>query len=485
MNIRQLSSVHLTGIGGINMSALAKLLLAAGIRVSGSDIKENDQTKVLSDRGATIHIGEDESFIPPDAELLIYTSAAPETNRERREAKRRGIPERTNFEFIAQWFLTKKVVLVTGTHGKSTTTAMLGRALIAAEMHPTVIVGSKVPDFEEGNIFRGSSDIVVIEGDEYAKHFLEFRPYAVLINNIELDHTDIFTDLKSMIAAFCDLLNNVQHDGIIIANIADRNVKQLLMDMSTKLAARNIQVIPFNAESQWRIEQRKVIQSTDLISAKFNEAQVFQGVQVFQLFSPLQKTYPIHLQIPGLFNAINAMGALVMAQALGADITKAISSLDTFTGIWRRFESLGLHDGVHIFTDYGHHPTAVSQTLVAAHESFPDSKIILCFQPHHRNRTKHLFFEFESSFDEADSLVLCEIYDVAGRDGAEDEHISSKDFLDVIARRDAEHGKSRTVEYAENPKQAVQIARTLSKPGDILIVMGAGDIDAAIRQSLV
>ena len=485
MNLPHLTSVHLTGIGGISMSAVAKLLLAAGIRVSGSDLKENDQTKILSDRGATIHIGEDASHVPADADLLIYTSAAPETNRERQEAKRRALPELTNFQFLGQWFLDKKVVLVTGTHGKSTTTAMLGRALIAANAHPTVLVGSKVPDFEEGNLFLGSSDLVIIEGDEYAKHFLEFKPYAVLINNIELDHTDVYANLEEMVATFQELLNNVQHNGIVVANIVDTRVERLLIDASAKLDSRNIRVIPFNDESFWRIEQRNVVQTTELISAQLNQAQTVQEVQSFQLISPMGEDYTVRLQVPGLFNAINAAGALILAQALGADMAKAISSLDSFTGIWRRFESLGAHDGVRIYSDYGHHPTAVAQTLAAAHEAFPGSHIVLCFQPHHRNRTKHLFFEFESSFDQADRLVLCEIYDVVGRDSVEDERISSKDFLDVIARRDAEYGRTRVVEYAENPKRAIQRARELSKPGDVLIVMGAGDIDGAIRQSLL
>ncbi len=484
MNLLSVKSVHLTGVGGINISAVAKLLIDSGIKVSGSDLKANDQTSILAERGASIHIGEDPAFIPADCDLLVYTSAAPVTNKERVEAKRRKIPELTNFEFLGQWFADKRVVLVTGTHGKSTTTAMLARCLIAANANPTVIVGSKIPDFEDGNFRLGHAGFLVLEGDEYAKHFLAFAPYAIIINNIELDHTDVFPNLERMMDTFRDLLTQIQEGGIIVANLGDSNVAQLLKQEQDNLTQKNIRVVPFNTEDGWHISDRQTSESVELASDRFSEADVVDEVQSFTLISPIQERFPLRLQIPGLFNAVNAMGAIAMAKELRADMSLALESFDTFTGIWRRFESLGVHDGVRIYTDYGHHPTAVAGTLAAAHEAFPQSHIVLCFQPHHRNRTKNFFFDFEASFDAADILVLCEIYDVAGRDAKEDEKISSKDFLDVLPRRDAERGVTRTVEYAATPTQAVEKARAVCRPGDILIVMGAGDIDGAIRKNL-
>ena len=157
------------------------------------------------------------------------------------------------------------------------------------------------------------------------------------------------------------------------------------------------------------------------------------------------------------------------------------NALESFTGIWRRFELLQEKDGVKIYSDYGHHPTAVAATIRGAKEQFPKRRVLLCFQPHHRNRTKHLFLDFVPSFDVADAVVLCEIYDVKGRDATEDADISSQDLVDAVVRHDADRGVSRLVEYAANPETAVQRIMQIAERGDIVIIMGAGDIDEAAR----
>jgi UDP-N-acetylmuramate--alanine ligase len=449
MNVRELKVVHFVGIGGINMSAVAKLLLAAGVRVSGSDVAENEQTKILAERGATITIGHAAEHVPADAQTIVYTSAAPETNPERIEARKRGIPEFTNFQFLGRWFAQSKTILVAGTHGKSTTTAMLGVILEQAGLDPTVVVGSKVPGFPDGNLRIGSSNLFVIEGDEYARHFLEFTPFAVVLNNIELDHTDVFPTLNEMKSAFGELLGNIQAGGFVVANASDANVQALLEQESRALNAHQVRVVPFNAGS--------------------GDA-VLLGVE---------------LKVPGRINRLNATAAATMARELGASQEQIVAALNLFPGIWRRFELLGEESGAKIFSDYGHHPTAVAATLSAAKEQFPNSRIILCFQPHHRNRTKHLFLEFIPSFDLADVLVLCEIYDVAGRDATEDEDISSHDLVDAVVRHDADRAASRTVEYAANPAEAVRQTLAKAQQGDVVIFMGAGDIDPEIRKQMI
>ncbi len=446
MNAREATHVHFIGIGGINMSAVAKLLLAKGVAVSGSDLKANDQTEVLAPRGATIAIGEAAANIPADADLVVYTSAAPETNLERAEAARRNIPQLTNFQFLGEWYAGDKVVIVTGTHGKSTTTAMLGTALIAAGLDPTVIVGSKVPGFPDGNLRQGSSDLVIIEGDEYARHFLEFRPYGVIINNIELDHTDVFSSLDDMVSCFGDLLDRVQKGGVIVANAEDANVVGLIGRKAEALAAK--------------------------------------GVRVTWTDDAVRQAYAAHLQVPGAFNRMNATCAGLMASELGAPADIAAKALEDFTGIWRRFEFLKERNGARWYADYGHHPTAVKATIAAVKESFPGRRLVLCFQPHHRNRTKHLFFEFTSCFEGAEAVVLCEIYDVAGRDAGADADISSRDLYEAAIRHDRERDGKQHMEYAETPVMAIQRTAELAQPGDIVVVMGAGDIDAAVRRFL-
>lgn len=462
MELRGVKSVHLVGIGGINMSAVAKILQNAGVKVSGSDAVQNEQTDVLSEMGATVAIGHSATNIPQDAEAVIYSSAVPSSNVEREEAGRRDIREMTNFEFLGEWYASKKMIVVAGTHGKSTTTAMLGLMLERTGLDPTVVVGSKVPSFENGNLRIGASDLLVVEGDEYAKHFLAFRPFGLLLNNIELDHTDIFPTIDDMRAAFRELLSNVVDAGIVVANVGDANVASLV-----KEAEERVRVVAFNGAdaSSWVV--------TNSVKENVNELKIEKpGI-----------AYTFILHVPGSFNALNAAGAALMARELGASYPDIGVALESFKGIWRRFELLEENDGAKYFSDYGHHPTAVSSTLKAAKQQFPSSRILLCFQPHHRNRTKHLFLDFVPSFDDADILVLCEIYDVAGRDASEDAEVSSKDLVDAIVRHDADRSVSRLVEYAPDPASAVERIRALAKPGDIVIIMGAGDIDAVARGS--
>ncbi len=468
MNVHDVQAVHLVGAGGINMSAVGKLLLASGVRVSGSDAVENEQTRALASKGAKIMIGQSVKNVPADADLVVYTSAAPENNPEREEARRRSIPELTNFQFLGEWFKTKKMIVVAGTHGKSTTTAMLGLALEQADLDPTVVVGSKVPSFPDGNLRIGSSEFFVVEGDEYAKHFLDLDPYGLLLTNLEWDHTDIFPSLEDMVHAFRELIGKVRFGGVLIANIGDPNVARLLEQERMALETLKLRVIRFNGTDtdDWHVTPSRVDGTTHVELER-------QGT-----------TYRFALGVPGTFNAMNAAGAALMALELGAPYPTIARALADFHGIWRRFESLGEKGGVRIISDYGHHPTAVAATLSAAHEIHPEARIVLCFQPHHHNRTKHLFLDFVPSFDAADALILCEIYDVAGRDADEDAGISSKDLVDAVQRHDADRGVVRDVEYASDPDAAVKRSFEIAHAGDVLIVMGAGDIDDAIRKIL-
>lgn len=472
MNIRDIRAVHFVGIGGINMAAVAKLLLANGVKVSGSDMAENEQTKILAERGAVVSIGHAVENVPADVEILVHTSAAPTMNPEREEARKRGIPEMTNFKFLAEWFKDSKTIVVTGTHGKSTTTAMLGLALEKSAFNPTVIVGSKVPGFTDGNLRLATdyrlptTDFFVIEGDEYARHFLEFEPFGAVINNIELDHTDIYQTLEIYTDAFREMLSKIKDGGIVVANVGDKNVAELLERTARDLTAKHIRIIKYNGQGDdcWRFS---------FITA--------DGLAEFKL-AKQEVNYAFNLHVPGTHNALNAAGAALMALQLGAPHYAVAEALESFKGIWRRFEFLGELEGAKIYSDYGHHPTAVSSTLAAAKQIFPDSRIVLCFQPHHRNRTRNLFADFVPAFDSADVLVLCEIYDVKGRDAAEDADVSSRQLVAAVQARDEDSGRSRQVEFAPDPRTAVELTASLIKPGDTVIIMGAGDIDDEARK---
>lgn len=467
METKGIKKAHLVGAGGINISAVGKLLLKAGVEVTGSDVKENEQTNILAERGAKIAIGHDAQNVPEDCDILIHTSAAPETNPERAEARRRGIPEMTNFRFLAEWFADAKTILVTGTHGKSTTTAMLALILERAGLDPTVILGSKLPSLPDGNLRMGSGEFFLIEGDEYARHFLEFKPFAALINNIELDHVDVYPTLDDYVGAFGEMVGKMQDGGVLVANVGDPNVAALLGRTSDALRGRSIRVVPFSSGRQasdaWSVSSARKDGMTEVALAKGDSELEFK------------------LRVSGSHNVLNAAGAALVAQALGVSADEIRLGLGEFSGIWRRMERLGELDGVTIYSDYAHHPTAVAATLQAAKEAHPGQRLVLCFQPHHRNRTRSLFAEFVPSFDLADALVLCEIYDVAGRDASEDAEMSSRKLADAVKGRDTEKGRERPIEFASDPASAVDQARRLAGPGDVLLVFGAGDIDDAIR----
>lgn len=446
MNVRHATSVHFIGIGGINMSACAKLLLHAGIKVSGSDRAENDQTRILAEKGASVTIGESAANIPEDCNLVIVTSAAAAENAERIAASERRIPEITNFAFLGQWFADATTVVVAGTHGKSTTTAMLGLALEAAGMEPSVIVGSVVPGFRDGNLRIGREDLFIVEGDEYAHHFLEFRPFGLVLTNIELDHPDVFASIDVLLDAFHELVGQMKDGGVLVANVSDDRIRRLRDTETDRLKTKKITLSEFTDED---VEQ--------------------------EAFT---------LSVPGRFNRMNAAAALAMARALGADPEKAKAAIESFGGIWRRFEFLGVHDGARVYSDYGHHPTAVTATLEAARESFPSARIVLCFQPHHRNRTKILFNDFVASFDGADVLVLSEIYAVEGRDEDADRDVTSRDLMTAVHARDYKANRDRIVKFENRPSDAIRAAFDVAREGDVVIVMGAGDIDATLRKAM-
>ncbi|MFH1705143.1 MAG: UDP-N-acetylmuramate--L-alanine ligase [Patescibacteria group bacterium] len=477
MDLKKLKSAHLIGVGGINMSAVAKLLLSAGVHVSGSDLSANDQTEILAARGASIYIGEAPENIPQDCELVITTSAAPVANKERIAAAERRIPEMTNFAFLGKWFAEAKTFVVAGTHGKSTTTAMLGLILERAGLDPTVIVGSKVPTFTDGNLRLGKSDLFVIEGDEYAKHFLEFKADGVILNNLELDHTDVFTNIENLLLSFHELVGQVKDGGIVVVNISDARLAGLIETEWEALNGRGIKIVTFGLATGATLASEE---SGDAWSVSSRQTAELHAVRL----NRNETQHDFNLHVIGEFNAMNAAAAALLAEAVGASWQDITAALESFKGIWRRFEFLEDRQGALIYSDYGHHPTAVSATLKAARTAFPDKRIVLCFQPHHRNRTKILFLDFVPSFDLADVLVLGEIYEVSGRDDEPDKDISSRDLLDALARHDASREAKRVLEFGGAIAAAVKRTLELSVAGDLVIFMGAGDIDAELHKAL-
>ncbi len=454
--------VHLVGIGGIGMSAVAKLLQHEGVSLSGSDAEDSELTRELVKRGIRVFSGHAAEHLPEETDLLLYSSAVPESNPERVEARKRGVRELTNFQFLGEWSEEYRVALVCGTHGKSTTTALLGLMLAEAGEDPTVLVGSRVPSFPDKNLRVGSSRLAVIEGDEYERHFLEFKPQLVILNNIELDHTDIYPSLEAMLEAFRELLKRVRDGGMVIANADDRNVQTLVGEEREALEARSVRVATFGFGSH------ADVQLLDHV--------VRDGEQMFALKDGDNVPIRCRLAVPGRMNVMNAAAAATAATKLGTSPDVIREVVGNFTGIWRRFERVAEAEDVLVVSDYGHHPTAVAATLDAARQFYPNRRIVLCFQPHHRNRTRHLFLDFVPSFDRADALILVEIYDVAGREATEDADVSSRDLADAVMRHDADRNVHRPLEFVPDAEEALAILKRWKKPDDLILVMGAGDI---------
>lgn len=424
--------VHLIGAGGIGISAVGKFLLAQGHTVSGSDAVQSLMTDDLAARGVAMTIGHASANIPAECDLVVYTEAASEENPERAEATKRGLRQLGHFDYLGELSKSYRTICITGTNGKSTTTAMTGKIFEAAGLDPTVFVGSLVPGWELGNLRLGKSDILIIEGDEYKQKMVKLFPEVTVITNIEEDHLDVYRDLAHIVTTFQELADKTS--GAVYINADDAN--------SQSISAQHLKT--------------------------FNVGDVAG----------------ISLLVPGNFNRANAAAARAAASTFNVDEDVIASALAGYTGIWRRFERVGELHGATIISDYGHHPTAVRGTLAAAKEFFPGRRIVLCFQPHQHNRTKELFNDFTTSFNDANVLILAEIYGVTGR--TEDDRISSLDLLNAIQKNiPAGSPNVRPMEFAANLDEAEEKLRAVIQKDDVVIIMGAGDIDEVARKLVV
>lgn len=415
--------VHFVGIAGVGMSALAQLLVDAGVRVTGSDISISPTLDAVEKKGIKVTIGHMENNIPEDTELVIYTDAVHDDNIERREARRRGIPQMSNFKALGEIVKGKHTVAVAGTHGKTTTTGMLAAILRDAGVSPTAIIGSIVKDFGS-NYLPGTSDVFVVEACEYKDHLLELSPKVLVITNLEWDHTDYFPSLEALQATFRKAIERVPEDGFIVTNPSNPNIAPLLV----------------NAKAN-------VIDYTKMGKSDFPSYE---------------------LRLPGEFNQQNARAAAAAARVVlpALSDTAIAESLAAFHGTWRRFEYKGkTKSGADVYDDYAHHPTAVRATLKAMREKV-NGKLFVAFHPHLYSRTRDLLDEFAVAFVEADRVFIAPIY--AARE-TDDGTISSE----ILAERIRATGVDA---LALGSFEIIEEALGEAGPGDTIITMGAGDI---------
>jgi UDP-N-acetylmuramate--alanine ligase len=450
LDLEHLHRIHCVGIGGIGVSAAAKFLRLQGKEVSGSDEVRSIVTADAERAGISVSAPSEDN-VRPDLDLLLYTSAAPESHVEREAAARLGIPQLSYFEFLGLISMRRKTVAVCGTNGKSTTVAMLSLILERAGLDPLVIVGSRVPSFEYGNLRPGKGEIFVVEACEYREQFMSLSPSIVVTTKIVEDHLDYYRDLAHIQQTFRAFAEKLPSDGPLIWNADDAGSRDAYDGFRQPNGT-----FGFSGGANLRAMRHEISEGLQRFDAVWDDGVTWSGLE---------------LRVPGAFNVSNALAAIGAARALGATEDAARQALASYSGIWRRFEKVGERDGAPIISDYGHTPDAIKATLQATREFYPGRKIILAFQPHHHDRTRKLFDAFVSSFDLADTLILTEIYGVAGRKESEDE-ISSRDLLQSIIKR----GVCNDLQYAANPMAALRQLEDLDVKNAIILVMGAGDI---------
>ena len=417
---------HFIGIGGIGVSALAQYYLAKGHEVSGSDLQSSEITDFLKDKGMKIATGGHFSDnVKSDFNLVVYSPAVPKDNPEILQAQKFGIKTASYPEALGELTRQHFTIAISGSHGKSTTTAMVGLALIEAGMDPTVIVGTRLKEFGNSNFRMGHSSFLVIEACEYDDSFIHYSPKIIVVTNVDKEHLDYFKTFANVKKAFKDFISRLPKDGFLVANRDDKNMPKI--------------VKPIFGIKYYYLKQKE--------SAKIKKI----------------------LQIPGQHNVSNALAVLEVCKILNVPEKTILKSLSKYKGSWRRFE-IFKRKNYTVISDYGHHPNEVAATLKAAREKYPTQKIWCIFQPHQYQRTYYLFNDFVKIFRKVkiDEIIITDIYDVAGR---EEKQISQKISSESLVKKiNKKYIRYLTILNAE------KFVKENIKSGEILIIMGAGNI---------
>jgi UDP-N-acetylmuramate--alanine ligase len=428
------------------MCGIAEVLLAQGMTISGCDLADNERTERLADLGVKIHRGHDPRHLD-GVDGLVVTAAVSDTHPELLAAAKRGLPIARRSEMLGELMRSTRGVAVAGTHGKTTTTAIIGHLLTSAGADPTVIVGGRA-HFLGSHARIGEKPILVCEADEYDRSFLELTPHLAVITNIESDHLDCYKGVDELHAAFALFANRASIHGAAILCVDDagsRNLRQRLR--------RRVVDYGMSEEAEMRLE----ITHTGTAGTEFTVRR--RG----------ERLGDVSLPVPGTFNALNALAALTVGLELGIEFDLLAAACEEFTGVARRFEVRGERGGVTVVDDYAHHPTEVRAVLEAARQAMPGRRVVAVFQPHLFSRTRDFAREFASALLGAEVAVVLPIYPAREQPI---EGVSSQLIVDEAVRL----GHAQVV--AGPPvADAVRAIDELLKPGDVLLTVGAGDVD--------
>ncbi len=444
--------IHFVGIGGVGMSGLAEFLYAAGYAVSGSDRQASSITRRLESLGVRVQYDHEPALIKT-ASLAVYSSAIREDNPERTYAVQHRLPLMRRAEMLGELMRMKFSVGVAGTHGKTTTTSLIGQILSDAGKTPTVIVGGILRRYDT-NAIAGTGDLLVAEADEYDRSFLRMYPSIAVVTNIEEDHLDCYLGIDDIKAAFLTFANLVPFYGALVACTDEPHVREILTSYAKPVVSYGI-----DGEADYK--------ARDISFSK--------GKTSFALYRQAERLGVLTLTIPGLHNVKNALAACAVTTELGISFADVARSLSGFSGVKRRFEIVGEERDITVIDDYAHHPSEIRATLSAA-RSAGFTRVIAVFQPHLYSRTRDFLDDFSAALAGADAFVVTAIY------RSRDEPIAGVTAQDIVARAVARgHANAR---YIENKADIAAFLAPTLDAGDAVVVLGAGDITVVCGEIL-
>ena len=448
---RDLGTIHFVGIGGIGMSGIAEVMHQLGYKVQGSDMKESPVVEKLQSLGIPVHIGHDPEHLG-DAEVVVCSTAIRRTNPEVQAASERRLPLVKRSEMLAELMRMQQTVAVAGTHGKTTTTSMVAALLDAGGIDPTVINGGIINRYGS-NARLGSSDWMVVEADESDGSFLRLDGTVAIVTNIDPEHLDHYGDFDGVKAAFAQFVENVPFYGLAVMCIDHPEVQNVIGQVQD----RRIRTYGFSQQADLRADNIR----PELGGTCFDVVHTDRDGEISTMKD-------IKVPIPGRHNVLNALGAIGAAMELGVSEEQIREGFRSFDGVKRRFSKVGEIGGATIIDDYAHHPVEIKAVLEAARDACPESRVIAVVQPHRYSRLHDLMDEFQTSFNEADIVMVAPVY-AAGEDpieGADAEALAE-------GLRNRGHRMVRTVEDEADLALAL---RDVAAKNDVILCMGAGDI---------
>lgn len=441
---KNIHKVHFVGIGGIGMSGLAEILLSQGFEVSGSDKSLSEVTDHLSKLGIKVYEGHSPDNLK-DADVLVYSSAVTTDNAEVKAAIDRKIPVIKRAEMLAESMRMKYGIGIAGTHGKTTTTSMVGLTLTEGNIDPTIIVGGKLSGLGGTNARLGHGEFIVVEADEFDRTFLKLTPTIAALTTLESEHLDTYKDLVDIQAAFTEFANKVPFYGFVVLCLDEPGLQDIIPSINKKIIT-------------YGLTPQADVRAVDISHKQFSSE--------FTIKYKGQELGRMKLNIPGIHNVKNSLVAVIIAKELDIDFPVIKKALESFTGVYRRFE-IKYNKEILVVDDYAHHPTETSATLSGIRAGW-DRRLIAVFQPHLYSRTRDFYQEFGRSFLNSDIFICTDVYP------AREEPIKGITG-ELIANATKKFGHKNVI-YVPDKKNIPSILTKLKKEDDIIVTMGAGDI---------